>query len=233
MLANTRWVLFDAVGTLIHADPPVVEAYEAAGRACGSRLSTEQIRDRFGRAMAAEFDAGPGLARPKTSERAERDRWRRIVAAVFDDVPAQHADRLFQSLWQHFAEPVHWRVAADVEPVLCELAKRGFNLGIASNFDGRLLRVVAESPALSLCSRIFMSAQVGYAKPDPRFFVAVGRGLDVQPGEIMLVGDDWQADIAGARLAGWQAIWLMREAGDSAEPHIRSLAELVQADFKH
>src|SRR5688572_14129451 len=108
MLDGIRWVLFDAVGTLIHPDPPVAEVYHSAGRRFGSRLAVEEIRLRFRAALAAsQSEGGP------TSESNERQRWRRIVGHVIHDVHDQ-ADSLFEKLWQHFAKPQHWRLYDDV-----------------------------------------------------------------------------------------------------------------------
>src|SRR5688572_974561 len=118
MIDGVRWVLFDAVGTLIYAAPPVDEVYQAAGRKFGSRLELSEVRERFRSALADEAEPGGGLSRPGTSEFAELARWRRIVAAVFSDVPAEAGGRLFQSLWLHFASPQSWRLFGDVEPTL-------------------------------------------------------------------------------------------------------------------
>ena len=226
--ADVRWVLFDAVGTLIYADPPVVGVYEDAGRRFGSRLDARQIAAHFRRALAAELGPADDLRRPPTSEANELARWRRIVAAVFPDVPPAAAQSLFDSLWQHFAQPTSWRSYPDVEPALRQLRQRGPRLGIASNFDGRLLEIAAKMPELAPCEQVFVSSQVGFSKPDPRFFAAVAAHLAAPPSQILLVGDDWLADVQGARAAGWQAVFLDRHAGGATtEPAISSLRELA------
>jgi putative hydrolase of the HAD superfamily len=229
MLAGVRWVLFDAVGTLIYPEPTAALVYADAGRRFGWPASPEQIESRFRRALAAEFGPADDLARPPTSEANELARWRRIVAAVFPDLPPPAAEELFDSLWQHFARPVHWRLYSDAEPAIRSLRERGIQLGIASNFDSRLLRLAAGLPALAPCEQIFVSSQVGYSKPDPRYFSAVAASLQAPPAEILLVGDDWLADIQGARAAGWQAVWLTRTpTASSHEPAISSLLELTR-----
>jgi putative hydrolase of the HAD superfamily len=229
MLEGVRWVLFDAVGTLIFADPPVAQVYAAAARRFGSSATPQQIESRFREALAAEMGPADDLTRSPTSEANELARWRRIVDAVFPDLPSPAADDLFDSLWQHFAQPAHWRLYPDAEPAITSLKERGLQLGLASNFDSRLLRIAAEWPALAPCEQIFVSSQVGYSKPDPRYFAAVAARLQIPPAEILLVGDDWLADIQGARAAGWQAMLLMRTPNaKSREPAISSLLELTR-----
>lgn len=226
--AQVRWVLLDAVGTIMYADPPVAEVYRAAAQRFGSQLDDQEIGLRFRQALAAETGPADDLSRAPTSETLELARWRRIVAAVFGDLPAADFDDLFESLWQHFAQPRHWRLFADVAPILPRLWQAGLRIGIASNFDGRLREIAANMPELSACERVFVSSQVGFSKPDPRFFASVAEQLAVPPSQVLLVGDDWVADCLGARAAGWQAIWLNRSGhAELHEPAITSLAQLV------
>jgi len=222
--SHARAIVFDAVGTLLHADPPVADVYHLAGWQHGSHLDRDEVGRRMRAAFAAS-EAGEGLVRQPTSETKERERWRRIVASVFDDVP--DIAPLFRTLWQHFAEPAHWRLYGDAAFTLSELAERGSRLGIASNFDRRLRAVVQADPILRRCERCFISSEIGFPKPDSRFFAAAAAQLDVPPDEILLVGDDWTNDILGARAAGWQAIWLDRHESSGPEAGLRSLAELL------
>jgi len=74
MLQGIRWVLFDAVGTLIEADPPVAEVYLAAARQFGSLLSVDEIQHRFAAALRVEQGVESAtLDRPPTSEAQERE----------------------------------------------------------------------------------------------------------------------------------------------------------------
>jgi FMN phosphatase YigB (HAD superfamily) len=107
------------------------------------------------------------------------------------------------------------------------LHARGYLLGIASNFDGRLHGIVRGLPDLAACERTFVSSEIGWTKPDPRFFAAVQERLAAQPHEILLVGDDWEADILGARAAGWQAAFLAREGAPKGHAALASLDELL------
>lgn len=71
--------------------------------------------------------------------------------------------------------------------------------GIPYVQHGRL----ANSGVEKYFSKVFISEEVGYTKPDVRFFDAVMRGLGaVGPKEIFFVGDSPSADIAGGNAAG-------------------------------
>jgi len=219
MLHGVRWILFDAVGTLIFPDPSVAEAYFAAATRFGSRLPMAEIRRRFSVALEKGFAGGCA-----TSEENERHRWQSIVGEVLSDIP-NHRDAVFQQLWQHFAEPKHWGLYDDVASTLSLLRSRGLKLGIASNFDGRLKNIVRGHAALAACDAVFVSSDIGYCKPDPRFFRGIEERLGVDATQIALVGDDEVCDIEAALAAGWRAIHLDRSG--SREGVIRSLAELL------
>jgi HAD superfamily hydrolase (TIGR01509 family) len=56
------------------------------------------------------------------------------------------------------------------------------------------------------------------AKPDKGIFEIVERELGVEPGACVLVGDHPINDVAGAKRAGWAAIWIDREGDGTFGP---------------
>jgi len=229
-LAGVRAVLFDAVGTLIRPEPSVAEVYFATGQRFGSRLSVGEIAARFPAAFsAADHGSADGLERPPTNQTAERRRWQAIVSTVLDDVP-DAGGKPFEMLWQHFSQPCHWRLYDDAASTWQALEASRLILGIASNFDDRLVGVCRGLPPLDQCENIFWSARVGWPKPSPKFFIHIQKALGVAPREILLVGDDFENDYLGATAAGWQAVYVDRSDVSShrASNRIRSLSELVE-----
>jgi FMN phosphatase YigB (HAD superfamily) len=86
---------------------------------------------------------------------------------------------------------------------------------------------------------IVVSQRVGTIKPHPAIFEAARAALGGPAGQAILhVGDDWAADVVGARQAGWRAAWLTDRPDDSPLPsserdaavvpdlELRSLADL-------
>jgi putative hydrolase of the HAD superfamily len=226
-----RAVLFDAVGTLIFPDPPVAEAYHRVGRELGSLRTLFEIKGLFREAyrrsesLFALPENDDELGRQPTSDERERLRWRQVVGEVFGDLTRPAADEALDRLWRHFAQPTHWRLFDDVAPVWNVLTGRGFVVGIASNFDGRLETICRGLPPLDQCRNLFISSRVGFPKPAPQFFRAVEGNLGLRGEKILLVGDDRTNDILGGQSCGWQVQHLVRE-GPLSERAIRSLGEL-------
>jgi len=226
-----RAILFDAVGTLIYAEPSVVETYARVGQALGSSRSLGEIKEIFRAAyqrsecLFALPGDGSTLDRLPTSDERERQRWRQVVGEVFADLPPSAAEEALDRLWRHFALPHHWRLYNDVAPVWDELSRRGFLLAVASNFDSRLESICRDLAPLDGCRHLFISSRIGYPKPSAQFFRAVEDALGLSPEQLLLVGDDPTSDIAGAARCGWNTQLVCRD-GTVDSGAIRSLTEL-------
>jgi putative hydrolase of the HAD superfamily len=196
-------VYFDAVGTLLHPEPPAAAVYAAAARRFGSRLDLPTIAARFAAAFRRQegLDVAAGL---RTEEAREVARWRAIVGEVLDD--ASDPEKCFEELYAHFARPLAWRCAPGTAAVLGELDRRGYVLGIASNFDHRLRGVVAGLPELRPVRHLVISTEVGWRKPAAVFFRAVVDRVGRAPPQVLFVGDDPVNDLEGARRAGLRAL---------------------------
>lgn len=56
--------------------------------------------------------------------------------------------------------------------------------------------------------RIFISGAIGFQKPDVRAFKYVEEKLELRAEETWYIGDTYEADIIGAKAAGWHTVWL-------------------------
>ena len=221
--SEVRCVLFDAVGTLIYADPPVSAVYREAANEFGLLLDKETVRQRFATAFN-KYNAYTKDGDAKTSDDNERDRWRAIVAATFPELADTEA--LFSRLWDHFAHPSSWRLYDDVADCCARLRNRGLLVGVASNFDERLFDICRGLSPLDRLAEVFVSSRIGSRKPAMRFFRAIEEATALRADELMLVGDDWKSDYLGATAAGWQAVYLDHGAVRKAANTIQSLADL-------
>jgi putative hydrolase of the HAD superfamily len=50
----------------------------------------------------------------------------------------------------------------------------------------------------------FSSKELGYNKPDPRFFIEIARLINLAPEECVMIGNRFEKDITGAKKAGMQ-----------------------------
>jgi putative hydrolase of the HAD superfamily len=104
---------------------------------------------------------------------------------------------------------------------LLERLAGSYRLGILSNWPlaatiDRYVEAAGWAPHLAA---VVVSQRVGTIKPHPAIFAAARTALgDPEPSEILHVGDDWAADVVGAKRAGWRAAWLATRPADSPLP---------------
>ena len=227
-----KWVVFDAVGTLIQPEPSVAVAYQKIGAQHGSRLTAAQAGERFRRAFRrSETEFFPN--RPQSgsvwlsSDAIERARWRWIVEEVLPDV--DNLDRCFEDLWNHFAQPTSWSCFEEVGATFNALTDAGFRLAIATNFDSRLHSVCEGHPALNSIERRFVSSEIGYRKPAPQFYASLILECGAEPNQILMIGDNFAHDVAGPLASDMAAILLDRGMTRESPDAIRSLLQLVPA----
>jgi putative hydrolase of the HAD superfamily len=223
--SGIRAIFFDAVGTLIHPEPPAAAVYAAVGHRYGSRLTEPEIVARFLAAFARQEarDMGAGL---RTSEERERQRWRDIVGEVLDDVSDK--ERCFEELFSHFGRPEAWRGEPGLGNVLNDLG-HSYVLGVASNYDARLHSVLRGLPQFRRVQHIIISSEVGWRKPAPQFFEALCERVGLRPGEMLFVGDDPVNDYGGATAAGLSAV-LIEKRGAGTARIARTLLEHLTGD---
>jgi putative hydrolase of the HAD superfamily len=161
---------------------------------------------------------------------------RRLIASA-----ALAAHGLPMELCQRIADEMTEQKEALVRPfdgaldVLRRLRERGHRLGLLTNgsaaFQRRKLLRFELEPLFEL---ILIEGELGYGKPDRRVFDAALRHFAVSAAGCWMIGDNLEADVAGARSLGITAIWHdAHGAGLPEQPAvvpdrvIRNLSELL------
>jgi putative hydrolase of the HAD superfamily len=163
-----------------------------------------------------------------TSEQREENRWRNIVFKTLEGVA--DPESCFQELYQHFAQPASWRLGAEVGPVVATLIERGIRVGLGSNYDRRLLSVLAGFHELApLREGTVISSIIGVRKPAGGFFQEVVRVASCHRQEILFLGDDLTNDYSGALAAGLRACLLDPARRTGVTFQIERLTELISA----
>lgn len=220
---------FDAVGTLITPFPSVAEVYQVAARRGGIELPVPQIRERFVRVLRSRTLL-------ETSEQKEYQFWQATVADVLG--PVRHPEQCFQELYRHFGQPESWQLAPQAAETITRLQQQGIDVCVASNFDARLRTVMQGIPELNRIRTMIISSEVGWRKPDPRFYQALLAQLPYPATQILMVGDDYELDIVPAQTLGLQTRHLQTTlaAGVSPVPGVISslmeVAEFCEASQK-
>jgi putative hydrolase of the HAD superfamily len=206
--------------------------------------------------LVAQVCQGHGLAvQPEDAERAEPAVWARI--AEREDVGrgfSVSADRsqafwlfvyrafltelgypeaaetdLPQRLLETFIRLESYRLYDDALPTLDVLRGAGLRLGVISNWEEWLERLMVSLGIRDYFDFAVISGLAGYEKPDQEIFLAALSAADVSPDEAIHVGDSLRDDVAGAQAAGIRAILLDRKM--TTMPRTNAEADVGQLDW--
>jgi HAD superfamily hydrolase (TIGR01549 family) len=205
-------ITFDAGQTLVELD------LDFLVRRLAERDVTVTIHSLIAAAPAAwrRFDelVDSGIGHP----------WHELMTALLTTAGVAAPAPLVAWLWDEQPRANLWRrpIPGMIE-LARELAAKNARVGVLSNSEGRLAELFAEIDQADPFAAIIDSGRIGIEKPDPRIFahaLATLGGPDADPTTAIHIGDSWPADIAGARAAGWRAIWFGRRVSPVTDPAV-------------
>jgi HAD superfamily hydrolase (TIGR01549 family) len=118
---------------------------------------------------------------------------------------------------------------AEAPEVLQRLRERGLKIGLICNTGrgpGRALRdLMRRERVLDYFDATVFSDEIGYGKPDPRIFLTAAERLELNPRDILHVGDNIENDVRGAQRAGMKTLLFDYEvpSGFKEQPSLLAL----------
>jgi putative hydrolase of the HAD superfamily len=207
-------IFLDAVGTLFGVAGSVGEIYTDLARHHGIEADPVAVDQAFFRA----FKAAPAMAFPgsglATIPHQEYHWWRVLAQQTFSSAGVLDKfadfDRFFADLYAHFATASPWVLYPDVVSALQRWQRCGIELGIISNFDSRLYRVLEALQLADYFQSITISSEAGAAKPEALIFAIALQKHRCEAAQAWHVGDSEGDDFEGAKAAGLRSVWLKR-----------------------
>ncbi len=124
---------------------------------------------------------------PQQPDETTRDRWVKEIAAYCDNAARGCID--------------------EARPMLEELHEK-YPMMLVSNFYGNIDEVLRNYGIRHLFKGIIESAVVGIRKPNPTLFRLGVDALELNPEEVLVVGDSLRKDIEPAEQIGCHVLWL-------------------------
>ena len=228
-----RAFFFDFYGTLVRFDPPGESIQSLVLQDFGLHASEETLRQAYRQAddyMARENGRDPVFGRSLSRRNAFFAKYEHILlqeAGIEVDL------EIASQIWQRVNEtPRGLALYEDVIPTLSSLKARGLILGVITNLNGNLKKLLEDLDILQWIDVWVTSTEVGHNKPDPAVFRAALTKAEVSPREAFHVGDQYHSDVEGARAAGIHAILLERTLHNILDDKkgtetIRTLTEIL------
>ncbi|MDE0593914.1 MAG: HAD family hydrolase [Roseibacillus sp.] len=230
---QTKALCFDLGNTLIEFGPrQIAHQYELLKGALEEMLgpcdgaALKAVRDRQ---IVAPYSNG-------YRENDLRECGAELIREIYEVEPEDHqVDALVEARYQAFMDGVE--VTGEVLELLRKLQTR-YRLALLSNYPcGRSIRDgLAKLGLAEFFACIVVSGEVGFVKPHPRPYELMLEGLGLNADQCVYVGDNWLADVQGAKGVGMRAVLTTqhvpyerfepKEGDHQPEARIGNLAEL-------
>ncbi len=202
-------VFFDFDGTLVFLDPDSSDVISAFCAEIEQPLSPEA--ERHGRRIRHQYFIDPTI-REQIAGLSNEEFWHHFNRHLLGELCIKgDLDRLAAELTGRFQdlEP-HYICPEPGYKTLTELGARGCRLGLITNRNSVegfniLLDRLSLRPYFEL---VLASGEVGVQKPDPGIFVAALEKIGASGGSSIYIGDNYWADVIGARRAGLTPVLL-------------------------
>jgi HAD superfamily hydrolase (TIGR01549 family) len=230
---GTHAVLFDLDGTLRFSHPSFNDAYLAYASQLGLVYGKDhrQLALRWLHYYWAQ--SSELLADLETYSGKEDSFWTNHARLYLlrlgsdEDRAADLASQLFRLMRENYNPEDH--LVAEVPQVLQTLKEGGFRLAVVSNRTNPFDQELVEHGIQTYFEFALAAGPLKSWKPDPAIFQHALDLLGLHPQQVLYVGDNYYADVLGARNAGLQPVLIDAEGifpeADCAV--IRDLGELT------
>ena len=199
-------ILFDLDGTLRANQPEGFQVFIEYAARVGIALTSQQIE--VCEREVHRYWADGAQVVDHLSRYDERGFWVNYNQVLLDAMGIRNqpdAADLIQDQFEHYAPQDV--VFADTPVVLQTLRTAGYTLGLVSNRDRELDTLATQYGFRQYFAFTLSGGQARSFKPDPGIFLqALRLAGDVPPEQALYVGDNYYADVLGARGVGMDAL---------------------------
>lgn len=205
-----RAVFFDAGETLVHPHPSFPELLVQVLRQEGYDADPAVVREKIFVVSDRFMQAARGGELWSTSPERSREFWTSIYRSLLAEMGLPFGDGLAQALYRTFTDLSNYRLFPDAVPVLERLRAAGFRLGLVSNFEEWLERLLEALGVSGFFEIQVISGVEGYEKPDTRLFKLALDRMNAEANSSVYVGDHPYFDIEPAESIGMFGVLIDR-----------------------
>jgi len=194
-----RAILFDIDGTLRFSRPSGLEAFVQFSAELGLTLCTEAQRnvERWMHAYWAGKHSGYAKAVPDPGAFWLDYTRSMLTAAGVEDAALVYTPAIVRAFNERYrSEPY---IPAEAHTVLRALRENEYTLGLVSNREGDLTPLAVELGLGDYFHFTLSGGQANSWKPDARIFMLACEMAQAVPDQCVYVGDNYYADVLGAR----------------------------------
>jgi putative hydrolase of the HAD superfamily len=191
-------VFFDAGETLVHPHPTFPDLFASILVREGYDVDAETIRDRIHVVSDRFAKAAAENELWTTSPEKSRRFWHDVYGIFFEHLGIANPNGLIDVVYAEFTDLANYALFDDVVPVLDRLMAAGLTLGVVSNFEEWLERLLERLGVRPYFDVRVISGREGLEKPDPAIFELAMSRAGVEPVRSVYVGDNPEFDVEPA-----------------------------------
>jgi len=223
-----RYVFFDFFGTLVDYDPSIHPRYNAPlafARRAASDISEDTSDACWQQAWDALDAEAARTGREFTMQQVARRYWRAIGSPSLSTNAIETLIAEYLDAWSAEVAP-----AAHALDCVTDLAS-DHGLAVVSNTHAPWLvpGLIRRFGLHRAIDHVITSVDVGWRKPHRGIFDAALKACDATATEVVFVGDNWEADVAGPRELGMSTVYVGRAAVGRPGASLRELPEVVRS----
>lgn len=228
-MSRIEIVFFDAGETLIHPHPSFPELFAVVCARHGVGVEPAQVAEVQERLAPHLIDLAhdTGVTAPSLDPDDSRTFWTFLYRRFLEELGIEQRE-LADELYTTFSDSTSYKVFDDVLPTLERLQHDAYRIGLISNFEGWLQKILVEQELGETFEVSVISGLEGVEKPDPRIYRLAIERAGVEPALAAHVGDSVAMDVVPAREVGMSPVLLDRvdRYGEVDCPSVTSLEDL-------
>ena len=214
---DVSFVYFDLDDTLLdhtHAEREALSDLRDRYLEIFGTLSVDELQEQYHAINAPLWRRYADGEIDKTTVQGQR------FERLLDAVGASHANPALVGRYymQRYAE--HWQFIPGAREAFEAIADRR-PVGVMTNgFAEVQAQKLDTFPVLQeQADAVVVCEETGTLKPDPKAFVHATEKANVDPDNVLYVGDSYRSDVKGAQNAGWRVAWFAPEGTNGHSPN--------------
>jgi putative hydrolase of the HAD superfamily len=190
-----RAIFFDAGETLVHAHPSFPQLFADVLAREGFPVGVEAVHAQIHHVSERFSQAARDRELWTTSPSRSRAFWLSVYERFLGSLGLPTGDGIHETLYREFTDLANYALFDDVLPVLGELRRDRTLLGVVSNFEEWLERLLDQLGVLEAFHVRVISGLEGMEKPDPRIYRLALERAGVDAADAAFVGDSPEFDV--------------------------------------
>jgi putative hydrolase of the HAD superfamily len=190
-----RAIFFDVGETHVHAHPSFPQLFADVLAREGFPVGVDAVHAQIHHVSERFSQAARDEELWTTSASRSRAFWLSVYERFLGGLGLPVDGGLHETLYREFTDLANYALFDDVLPVLSELSGNGRLLGVVSNFEEWLERLLEQLGVLESFQVRVISGVEGMEKPDPRIYRLALERAGVDAADAAFVGDSPEFDV--------------------------------------